>query len=113
MKVTYKKILDSVPALRKLTTMDFRTAEAVSLARLIKKLDGEIKIFENVRKTLEKKYKDDVFIKQLTDLLEQECEEYDKITLTLSKDGAIDAATILNSEEFVDFVIREEDDNGR
>ncbi|MBR3815134.1 MAG: hypothetical protein IKJ27_00235 [Clostridia bacterium] len=113
MKTTFKTILDSVPALQTLTKMSFRASEAVALSRLVKKLDGELKVFDNVRKNYEKKYENEELMKHLNSLLGQECEEYEKITLTLSEDNSIDAATILNCEEFIDFVIKEDKDNGQ
>ena len=114
MKVTYKKILDSIPALRKLTAMDFRVQEAVALAKLIKKLDAELKIYEELREKLKKEVKCEAdFIKKVSELLEVECDEFEKVSLTLGNAMSIDAQTLLNSEDFAEITIEEVEDDGK
>lgn len=56
MKTTYGKLLEAAPALRELTEKDLDVKAAISLSRLMKLCDSELKLFEEQRLRLCRKH---------------------------------------------------------
>ena len=52
MKFTYEKINNITPALTKLSKLDLRAVEAVKLARLLGKVETELKPLEETQRNL-------------------------------------------------------------
>jgi hypothetical protein len=119
MKVKFSDILDANGALGKLSQERLPVGQSVSLARLIKKLNEEMNLFNDQRERLLKQYgeyKDDAggyeipkgnlptFRKDFDELINSEVETgTDKIKITLQKDSTIEAAVILGCEIFCEF----------
>ena len=116
MKLTYEKISSALPALSKLSKLDLKAVEAVKLARLIGKVEAELKPLEKTRTTLFRKYGEEVengtykikpenydtFSKEYRELLETEI-DIDADKVVIESDIAIDAASVLALGEMVTF----------
>lgn len=116
MKVTYNQILSAREALGKLSDKPLPMKEAVSLARLIKKLNGELEVFNGKQRELFEKYgKADenggyrieeenqaAFSSQLQELLDVEI-DVDVQKVCIEKEIDIEAAVVLSAEDFVEF----------
>ena len=106
MKLTYEKISSALPALSKLSKLDLKVVEAIKLARLIGKIEAELKPLEKTRATLFRKYSEEVengtykikpesydtFSKEYRELLETEI-DIDADKVVIESDIAIDAAS--------------------
>lgn len=118
MKVKFSDILDANGALGKLSQERLPVGQSVSLARLIKRLNEEINLFNDQRERLLKQYgeyKEDEggyeipkenlpeFRKDFDELMASEVGVPDKIKITLQKDSTIEAAVILGCEVFCEF----------
>ena len=116
MKLTYEKINNISPALTKLSKLDLKAIEAVKLARLIGKVNLELKPFEETQTNLCIKYGTEVedggykikpenysvFAKEYQDLLNTEVDiGTDKIEI--KSDISIDAASVLALSDIVEF----------
>lgn len=116
MKLTYEKISNALSALEKLSRLDLRASEAVKLARLLGKVEGELKPLEKTRGALLSKYGEavengtykikpesyDAFSKEYRELLETEV-EIDSKAVEIKSDIAIDASSVLALGEMVTF----------
>lgn len=119
MTVKFSDILDANTALGKLSQERLPVRQSVSLARLIKKLNEEMNLFNEQRERLLKQYGEykegaggyeipkenlPTFRKDFDELINSEVETgTDKIKITLQKDGTIEAAVILGCEAFCEF----------
>lgn len=119
MTVKFKDILDAEKALGKLSQERLPVRQSVALARLIKKLNEELQIFNDQREKLLIQYGEykeneggylvpkenlEAFSKDFNILLGSTCElEGEKIKITLQKDSTIEAAVILGCEKFCEF----------
>lgn len=116
MKLTYGTINNAFPALCKLAKLDLRAAEAVRLARLLGKIETELKPLEEARRKLITKYGEktedggykikpenlETFSKENKELFDAEIDiAADKIEI--KSDIQIDAATVLALDEMVTF----------
>ena len=115
MKLTYERINGSFPALSKLSKLDLKATEAVKLARLLGKVENELRYFEETRMSLFKKYgeakngayeiKDEnreVFLKEYRELCNTEIEiEAEKVTI--KSEISIDASSVLALDGLVEF----------
>lgn len=122
MKTTYERIARSIEALGKLSGLDLKIGEAVKVSKLITAVDGEMKIFNDLRLKLCEKYgkrgengsyefsKDNgkKFSEELTELLETEA-ELPLEKFEIKSPITIDASSVIALSEFVGF---EEDSNG-
>lgn len=121
MKVTYSDILDAKPALECLAKKELKMSEAIALARLIKTLNAELEVFFDKQKELCDKYgtfdektgnftpheKDKgLFLQKHKELLHVEFEA-DISKVKIHSDIGIEAATILATDKFVEFEIKE------
>lgn len=116
MKTTYGKINNALPALSKIAKLDIKATEAVKLARLIGKIEEELKPFDEARKKLFEKFgKEDKnggieipnesfndFSQELRELLDTEV-DIDAEKVVIESDIAIDAASVLALGEMVTF----------
>ena len=115
MKLTYEKISSALPALSKLSKLDLKAAEAVKLARLLGKVESELRYFEETRMSLFKKYgkeqnggyeilneKRGDFLKEYRELCNTEIElEAEKVNIR--SEISIDAASVLALDGIVEF----------
>lgn len=116
MKLTYERINGSLPALEKLSKLELKAAEAVKLARLIGKVEDELKPLSKTQKSLLIKYGEevengaykikpenyDIFSKEYRELLETEV-EIDSEAVEIKSDISIDASSVLALGEMVTF----------
>lgn len=117
MKITYAKLGDIMPALSKLAKLDLKAIEAVKLARLINKVEAELKPLEETKISLFKKYgepdeKDgtyhilnknlEKFMPEYQELLSSEV-QIDAEKITIKSDIQIDAASVLALDGVVCF----------
>lgn len=116
MKITYEKIFGSFPALVKISKLDLRAAEAVRLARLLGKIETELKPLEEARRKLFTKYGErgengsytikpenlETFSKESKELFGTEI-DIDADKIEIKSDIQIDAATVLALDEMVTF----------
>lgn len=116
MKLTYEKINNITPALTKLSKLDLKAVEAVKLARLIGKVEVELKPLEETKRNLWIKYGEEVkngeyrikpenytsFSKEYQELLESEI-DIDAETIVIKSDIQIDAASVLALSDIVEF----------
>ncbi|MCM1545315.1 MAG: hypothetical protein NC110_08460 [Ruminococcus sp.] len=116
MKVTYDQILAAREALGKLSDKALPMKEAVSLARLIKKLNSELEVFNDKQKELFEKYgkadenggymiekeKQKAFAEKLKELLEVDI-DIDADKVIIEKEIEIEASIVLSTEGFVEF----------
>lgn len=118
MKIKFSDILEANEALGKITKERLPVREALSLARLIKRLNEEMTFFNQQRERLLVQYgkeqesgefiveKENLpeFIKDYEELLKSEVETgTEKIKITLQKDSTIEAAVIVGCEKFCEF----------
>lgn len=118
MKVKFSDILEANEALGNVTKERLPVREALSLARLIKRLNEEMTFFNQQRERLLVQYgkeqesgefiveKENLpeFIKDYEELLKSEVETgTEKIKITLQKDSTIEAAVIVGCEKFCEF----------
>ena len=116
MNLTYETINNIKPALTKLSKLDLKATEAVKLARLLGKVESELRYFEETRMSLFKKYgetkngttyeiKDEnmeTFLKEYRELCNTEIEiETEKVAI--KSDISIDASSVLALEGLVEF----------
>ena len=115
MNLTYEKIKNAFPALTKLSKLDLKAAEAVKLARLLGKVESELRYFEETRMSLFKKYgkeqnggyeilneKRSDFLKEYSELCNTEIElEAEKVNI--KSEISIDAASVLALDGMVEF----------
>lgn len=115
MNLTYESINNIRPALKKLSRLDLKATEAVKLARLLGKIESEMRYFEETKIALFKKYGEEknggyeikaenkeVFLKEYNELCNTMVKvEADKITI--KSDISIDASSVLALEEMVEF----------
>ena len=117
MNLTYETINNIRPALSKLSKLDIRAVEAVKLARLLGKVESELRYFEETRMALFEKYgkktdggyeieneKRDEFLKEYRELCNTEI-KLDAEKVTIKSEISIDAATVLALENLVEFEI--------
>lgn len=123
MKVTYGEILEAKPALEILAKKELKTAEAISLARLIKVLNSELEVFfQKQRELCEKCGKFDengvftpdeetreLFLKKHAELLGTAFEA-DITRAEIHSDIAVEAATVIGTEMFVKWGEEQNDD---
>lgn len=116
MKTNYKTIVEAAPALSKLSKLDIKAQEAVKLARLINKIEAELKPFEETRNKLLKKYGEEIenerykikdenrseFEKEFQDLLNSEV-EIDAEKFTIKSDVQISAASVIALSDVIEF----------
>ncbi|MCM1364965.1 MAG: hypothetical protein NC122_07095 [Faecalibacterium sp.] len=116
MKVTYNQILSAREALGKLSDKPLPMKEAVSLARMIKKLNGELEVFNEKQKELFEKYgkPDEIggymieeenqleFSSHFEQLLSVEF-EIDAERVHVQSNIDIEASVVLATEAFVEF----------
>ena len=60
MNLTYGKIKNAFPALTKLSKLDLKAVEAVKLARLLEKVETELKPLEETQRNLWIKYGEEI-----------------------------------------------------
>lgn len=116
MKLTYGTINNAFPALCKLAKLDVKAAEAVKLARLLGKIETELKPLEEAQRKLFEKYGEktedgryeikpenrEAFSKEGKELFETEI-DIDTEKAVIESDISIDAATVLALDEMVTF----------
>lgn len=116
MKLTYGTINNAFPALCKLAKLDVKAAEAVKLARLLGKIETELKPLEEARRKLFTKYGErgengsytikpenlETFSKESKELFDTEI-DIDTDKIEIKSDIQIDAATVLALDEMVTF----------
>lgn len=116
MKATYKQIVSSIESLGKLSKKELPMREAIALARLIKKLNGELEVFNDKQRELFKKYgtEDESggfkiekecqadFSKEFDELLNVEI-DIDAEKAVIEKEIDVEAAIIIDTENFVEF----------
>ena len=116
MKLTDGTINNAFPALCKLAKLDVKAAEAVRLARLLGKIETELKPLEGAQRKLFEKYGEktedgryeikpenrEAFSKEGKELFETEI-DIDTDRIEIKSDIQIDAATVLALEEIVAF----------
>lgn len=115
MRITYEQLDGIRPALSKLSKLDLKATEAVKLARLVAKAESELKLFEDTKISLFKKYgeeekggfrvKDEnreAFFKEYRELCNTDI-NFDVETFSIKSEISIDAASVLALEGFVDF----------
>lgn len=115
--MTFKTLTDAAESLSKLSQEKIKVSEAVKLARLIKKISGELDIFNEQRKKLLDEFGElnekenrfefkgenaEKFKEAFDELLNTETEEKIEKVKILS-DVSISAADALALEEFVEF----------
>lgn len=106
MKTTFKEILTAKGGMQKLMELKLKPAQAIALARLVKKLDEELTLFQKEQLKLKRPDPDNLeesqlYEKELEELLDVTVEiDGDKVTLTVRE---IDAHTVLSTEPFVTF----------
>lgn len=118
MKVKFSDILEANGALSRLTQERLPVGQSVSLARLVKKLNDEMTLFNEQREKLCMQYgefredeggyeilKDKLpeFRRDFDELMASEVGVPDKIKITLQKDSTIEAAVLLGCEVFCEF----------
>lgn len=116
MKFTYEKINNIKPALTKLSKLDLRAVEAVKLARLLGKVESELKPLEETQRNMWIKYGEEVesgsykikpenyaaFSKEYQELLNSEI-DIDTGKIEIKSDIQIDAASVLALSDVVEF----------
>ena len=116
MKLTYEKINNITPALTKLSKLDLKAVEAVKLARLLGKVETELKPLEETQRNLWIKYGEEIkngeykskpekyasFSKEYQELLESEI-DIDIEKIVIKSDIQIDAASVLALSDIVEF----------
>ncbi|MCM1508681.1 MAG: hypothetical protein NC177_16360 [Ruminococcus flavefaciens] len=117
MKVTYSKILSAKESLGKLLDKPLPMKEAVSLARLIKKLNDELEVFNDKQKELFERYgrpdaelgkyvidKENqlVFSSQFEDLVNVEF-DIDSEKVCIESDIEIEASVVMATDDFIVF----------
>ena len=116
MKFTYEKINNIKPALTKLSKLDLRAVEAVKLARLLGKVESELKPLEETQRNMWVKYGEEVesgsykikpenyaaFSKEYQELLNSEI-DIDTGKIEIKSDIQIDAASVLALSDVVEF----------
>ena len=115
MKLTYEKINNAFTALTKLSKLDLKAVAAVKLARLLGKVESELRYFEETRMSLFKKYgkernggyeilneKRGDFLKEYRELCNTEIElEAEKVNIR--SEISIDAASVLALDGIVEY----------
>ncbi len=56
MKITYRKLIDSIPSFKELNEIEFMPRTALDLAKLSKVIDSELITFDETRTKLAKRY---------------------------------------------------------
>ena len=116
MKFTYEKINNVKPSLTKLAKLDLKAVEAVKLARLLGKVETELKPLEETQRNLWIKYGEEIkngeykikpenytsFSKEYQELLESEI-DIDIEKIVIKSDIQIDAASVLALSDIVEF----------
>lgn len=116
MKITYEKINNIKPALGKLSKLDLKAVEAVKLARLLGKVESELKPLEETQRNMWVKYGEEVenggykikpenyavFSKEYQELLNSEI-DIDADKVEIKSDIQIDAASVLALSDVVEF----------
>lgn len=118
MKVKYSEIISAKPALETLSKKELTVKEAVKLARLIKKLNGELEIFGEKQREFCEKYgtlsedgtqyrfddleKRAAFEKSMAELLAFEI-DFEEEKICLKSDIKLPAADVINLECFINF----------
>lgn len=115
MNLTYETINNIRPALTKLSKLDLKAAEAVKFARLLGKIESELRYFEETKIALFEKYGEkndggyeiknenrEAFLKEYRELCNTEVElEFEKIAI--KSDIAIDASSVLALDGVIEF----------
>lgn len=116
MKLTYGTINNAFPALCKLAKLDVKAAEAVKLARLLGKIEMELRPLEEAQRKLFEKYGEkaengryeikqencEAFSRENKELFETEV-EIDSEAVEIKSDISIDASSVLALGEMVTF----------
>lgn len=117
MKVTYGEILEAKTALEILAKKELKTAEAIGLARLIKALNSELEVFFQKQRELCEKYGEfdeksgsfkpfeesrEPFFEKHAELLGTAFDA-DITRAEIHSDIAVEAATVLGTEKFVEW----------
>ena len=123
MMITYKEITEAVPALKKIATVELGVRDAVKVAKLLKKVDGEMEIYRDLANKLCEKYGkldeekqcyhfEKEKMKEVTDAFKEldsiESENIGVIKIKLPEGVKVDAATIIGVEKFIEFDFEEE-----
>lgn len=121
--ITYKNIITSAQGMRKIASLDLKIKQAIELSKLIKKLDEESQYYYEQREKILQKYgeyeeeKDSYRIAQenretamnkLKELDELSVEIGERLKISVSCDMKLDTATVIMTEELVEFVFEEE-----
>lgn len=115
MNLTYETINNIRPAISKLSKLDLKAAEAVKLARLLGKIESELRYFEETKIALFEKYGEkndggyeiknenrEAFLKEYRELCNTEI-KLDTEKIEIKSDISIDAASVLALENLVEF----------
>ena len=105
MKTTYRQMIEATEGLGRLLDKQLPAAQAIALARLVKKMNAELDLFQEQRRKIMSVQSDDRTAERIDstmrmeELLAVEVDiDSDRVELTLDK---IDAGTILATEPFV------------
>lgn len=116
MKFTYEKINGMEQALSKLSKLDLKAVEAVRLARLLGKVEAELKPLATAQRSILSKYGEEdknggfkikpgnyaAFQKEYQELLDTEI-DIDTDKIIIKSDIQIDAASVLALDGVVEF----------
>ncbi|MBQ8504544.1 MAG: hypothetical protein IJ491_09765 [Clostridia bacterium] len=125
--ITYNKVINAGKGLKKISDLDIKIREAIALSKLIKKLDEESVFYFEQREKICRdcgvfdKEKDAYFIpeenretvrKKMNELDNTEVEFGEKLKINVSEGTTIDALSLILCEDFVEFIIEGDIENG-
>lgn len=123
---TYKSIITATEGMKKITGLNLKIRQAIALTKLINRMSEEAAVYFSLREQILQKYgnyeeeKSSYYIPEenrktvnsLLKELDEETIQLDKVKLNVSEDTEIDALTVMTTEDFVEFVFEEDEENG-
>lgn len=123
---TYKSIITATEGMKKITGLNLKIRQAIALTKLINRMSEETAVYFSLREQILQKYgdyeeeKSSYYIPEenrktvnsLLKELDEETIQLDKVKLNVSEDTEIDALTVMTTEDFVEFIFEEDEENG-
>ena len=123
---TYKSIITATEGMKKITGLNLKIRQAIALTKLINRMSEEAAVYFSLREQIHQKYgnyeeeKSSYYIPEenrktvnsLLKELDEETIQLDKVKLNVSEDTEIDALTVMTTEDFVEFIFEEDEENG-
>lgn len=123
---TYKSIITATEGMKKITGLNLKIRQAIALTKLINRMSEEAAVYFSLREQILQKYgnyeeeKSSYYIPEenrktvnsLLKELDEETIQLDKVKLNVSEDTEIDALTVMTTEDFVEFIFEEDEENG-